>query len=203
MNDVEAKSLTAEHSEETRQALLAAARQLFAEKGYAKTSTKEIVQRARVTRGALYHHFRDKRELFETIFEDVEREFAQKIAAASMAESEVWEQLRAGVQAFFDSCLEPSIQRIVLLDAPSVLGWQKWREIDAKYGFGLLHNALKSAMDAGAIEEQPVAPLAHMLLGALNEGAMLLAQAEDRNATRAQVGATMERMLGGLRAPKG
>jgi AcrR family transcriptional regulator len=196
------KGRKAEQSEMTRGALLRAARDLFAERGYANTATEEIVQRAGVTRGALYHHFRDKADLFRAVFEDVEQEFAQKIVVAASTQSGPWDMLCTGCQAFLDACLEPAVQRIVLLDAPSVLGWENWREIGAKYGFGMLQGGLQAAMDTGVIDPQPVDPLAHLLVGALDEAAMVIARAKDVHTARAEVGASVDRLLNGLKASK-
>lgn len=194
------KRRKAEQSEGTRRALLDTARALFAARGYAETATEEIVQRAGVTRGALYHHFRDKEDLFRAVYEDLERELAEKIAAAAMTKADVWDQMLAGAEAFLDACLEPAVQRIALLDAPSVLGWEAWREIGSRYGLGLLKAVLQAAMDAGVIDRRPVEPLAHMLLGAIDEAAMVLARAEDPERARTEVGATVARVLEGLRA---
>lgn len=195
---MEVKSRKQEQSEATKNALIDVARKLFAEKGYAETSTEEIVQGAGVTRGALYHHFRDKEDLFEATFERVETEFTQRIIVATAGGSDQWQGLLAGVHAFLDECRDPEIQQIVLLDAPSVLGWQRWREIEAKYGFGLVKAALQGAMDAGLIAKQPVDPLAHMILGALNEAGMLVARAKN-DAERQEIEGTVTAILGALR----
>lgn len=198
---MEVKSRKQEQSEATKAALIEVARRLFAGKGYADTSTEEIVHGAGVTRGALYHHFRDKEDLFEATFEQVEMEFTQRLIQASArgaAGGDQWQGLLAGVSAFLDECSDPEIQQIVLLDAPSVLGWQRWREIEAKYGFGLVKTALQGAMDSGLIAGQPVDPLAHMLLGALNEAGMLVARAGD-DAERQEVEDTVASILGALR----
>jgi AcrR family transcriptional regulator len=186
-------------SDATRAELISVARKLFAEKGYADTGTEEIVQRAGVTRGALYHHFRDKEALFEAVFEQVEQEFVRKLMQAS-ASPDPWQGLKNGAQTFLDECLNPELQQIVLLDAPSALGWQRWKELDAKYGLGLVRAALTAAIESGLIERQPVDPLAHMLLGALTEAAMLIARADDIETTRREVGESVNRLLDSLRA---
>ena len=192
----------AERSEATREALLRAARGLFTERGYSETPTEEIVRRAGVTRGALYHHFQDKSDVFAAVFRDLTREVADKARAAAMSAGPAgsWAHLIDGCRAFLDACLEPSVQRIVLLDAPSVLGWERWRELDAKHGFGLVRKALDVAMESGVLERQPVDPLAHMVLGALNEGALAMVRAEDVPRAREEVGSAIERLLEGLRA---
>lgn len=196
---MDVKTRKAEQSEATRRALLDVARGLFTERGYADTPTEEIVQRARVTRGALYHHFRDKQDLFRAVFEELEQELVQKVGAAAMSQTEIWQTMIVGTQAFLDACVEPAMQRIVLLDAPSVLGWEAWREIDERYGLGLLRGVLEQAMEQGVIDRQPLDPLAHMLLGAMNEGALHMARAADVKTARAEVGAAITRVLEGFR----
>jgi AcrR family transcriptional regulator len=192
-------SRKAEQSEATRGALLCAARELFTERGYADTPTEEIVQAAGVTRGALYHHFKDKQDLFTAVVEGVEQQTLERVAAADVEETDPWEQQRVAVGAFLDTCLDPAVQRIVLTDAPSVLGLAAWREIEARYGLALVRAGLQLVMDAGLIEEQPIEPLAHMLLGAMAEAGLLIAHAEDPVAARQEVGDSLDRILRGLR----
>ncbi len=196
-----AKGRKAQQSEATRGKLLRVARGLFTRQGYAGTGTDEVVDRAGVTRGALYHHFRSKQALFRAVYEQIEKELAEKLVQSALARSQAsrWEQLRAGAEAFLDACLDPAVQRIALVEAPSVLGWETWRSIDAQYGFGLLRAGLQLAMDAGEIEPQPVGPLAHVLLAALNEAALVIARADDVKVARVEVGATVLRLLEGLR----
>lgn len=192
----------AERSQATRSALIEAARALFAERGYAGVGTEEIVRAAGVTRGALYHHFDDKRNLFEAVYERVEVELAERIASGALeagAESPL-EAMRAGVEMFLQASTEPEAQRIALLDGPSVLGWDRWREIAAKHGLGLIEASLQAAIEAGSIRDQPVRPLAHVLMGALDEAAMLVARAEDPERMRAEVGQTLETLLMALSA---
>lgn len=193
------KSRKAEQSEATRNALIDAARGLFSARGFAAVSTEEIVQAAGVTRGALYHHFKDKLDLFTAVVERVEQEILERVAAAAVAESDLWEQQRVAVGAFLDGCLDPAVQRIILTDAPSVLGLAAWREIEARYGLALVRAGLQNVMDAGLIERQPLEPLAHMLLGAMAEGGLLIARAEDPEAARREVGDSLDRILQGLR----
>lgn len=185
----------------TRSQLVAVGRRLFAERGFAATSTEEIVVQAGVTRGALYYHYRNKEDLFGAVLADVEEEIHERVTAVSMAESDPWAGVMAGCQAFLDVCLNPAVQRIALLDAPSVLGWEAWRAVGAQHRFGLLAVGLQWAMLAGQIEDQPAAPLAHVLLGALHEGALFIAGADDRDAARREVGEIVERLLTGLRPP--
>ena len=193
-------NVKARRSEATRARLVRVARDLFARRGYSDVATEEIVRRAGVTRGALYHHFRDKRDLFQAVVEEIEQEVMYKVAETALAEGDPWEQQSAAIGAYLDVCLEPAVQRIVLTDAPSVLGLAAWREIEAKYGLALVEAGLRRVMDAGYIEEQPVEPLAHLLLGALTEGGLLIGRSEDRQAARREVGDGLDRILSGLRA---
>lgn len=194
----EPRSRVEERTEETRRALIEAARALFAQHGFAAVSTEEIVRGARLTRGALYHHFEGKEDLFRAVYEEVERDLVEKIAARAATGKAPIEALRKGADAFLDACEDPAVQRIALIDAPAVLGWEQWREIGLKYGFGLVQGTLQAAIDAGQIERQPVVPLAHMLLGAIDEAAMLVARADDGGRTKRQVRATVARLLDGL-----
>jgi AcrR family transcriptional regulator len=196
------KRTQAERSQATREALIEAARALFAERGYAEVGTEEIVRAAGVTRGALYHHFDGKRDLFEAIYERIEAELAQRIAAGALdaGTDAPLEAMRAGAEMFLQACTEPEAQRIVLLDGPSVLGWDRWREIAAEHGLGLIEATLQAAIEAGAIPEQPVRPLAHVLMGALDEAAMLVARAEQPERMRAEVGRTLDSLLVALSA---
>lgn len=196
------KRTQAERTEATRDALIEAARALFAERGYAEVGTEEIVRAAGVTRGALYHHFGGKRDLFEAVYERVESELAQRIAAGAL-DSEApspLEAMRAGAEMFLQAATEPEAQQIALLDGPSVLGWDRWREIAAEHGLGLIEATLQAAIEAGAIREQPVRPLAHVLMGALDEAAMLVARAEDPERMRVEVGRTLDSLLAALSA---
>ncbi|HXR29059.1 MAG TPA: TetR/AcrR family transcriptional regulator [Solirubrobacteraceae bacterium] len=192
----------AEQSEATRAALLETARRLFAERGYAAVGTEEIVRATGVTRGALYHHFAGKEALFQAVYEEVEQQLVQQIATTvlSSAGEDPLAALRVGAEAFLDACEDPAVQRIALVDAPSVLGWERWREIGLRYALGLVQGTIQAAIDAGRIEPQPIDPLAHLLLGAIDEGAMLIARADDGAATRAQVGQALGRFLDALAA---
>jgi AcrR family transcriptional regulator len=189
----------AERSEATKAALTAAGRRLFAERGYGGVGTEELVQAAGVTRGALYHHFEGKADLFRVVFEDVERELAERFASEALSRPDPWDGMMAALEMFLDVCGEPDVQRIALLDAPWVLGWDTWREIEARYGLGLIKLAFQNLIDAGLMEPQPVDPLAHAILGTLAEAGLYVAGAEDVVAARAEMGAVLRRMLDGLR----
>ena len=190
----------AEQADATRTALSAAARQLFTERGYAATSTTEIVERAGVTRGALYHHFAAKDELFRAVFEQLEGEVTRHVAQEALTSDDPLEQLRRGTRAYLDACIDPAVQRVVLLDGPSVLGWETWQEIEQRYGYGLVVAGVEAAIAAGLIAAQPVEALAHALFGALTEAGMVVARAAEPRAARAEMEAAMDRLLDGLRA---
>jgi len=192
----------AEQADATRAALSAAARELFTQRGYAATSTTEIVERAGVTRGALYHHFAAKDELFRAVFEQLEDEVTKHVAHEALTSTDPLEQLRRGTRAYLDACIDPAVQRVVLLDGPSVLGWETWQEIEQRYGYGLVVAGVEAAIAAGLIAAQPVEALAHALFGALTEAGMVVARAAEPRAARAEMEAAMDRLLDGLRAAK-
>lgn len=162
------------------------ARRLFAERGYVATPLDDVVAAARVTKGALYHHFDNKVELFAEVVERVELELTATIGRGR--ERDPWKALLAGVARYLDAALDREVQRILLLDAPTVLGLERWHEIQSRHGLGLTVAALEQAMDAGAIQRRPSLPLAHMVLGALSEGALYIARATDRRNARQAVG---------------
>ncbi len=194
------KSRQAEHSAKTRAALIRVARRLFALHGYAATPTEELVRRARVTRGALYHHFKDKQDLFKAVYDEEQKKLAERTALAAASAPDAWSALLIGTNASLEACLEPAVHRILFIDAPAVLGLEKWRESDQSYYLDGMKTVVQAAMDQGQIERQPVDPLAHLILGALTEAAMLVAHAEDKDAARRDVSAAVTRLLEGLRA---
>jgi AcrR family transcriptional regulator len=176
------------------------ARRLFAKRGYAAVGTEEVVKKAGVTRGALYHQFAGKKDLFRAVFEQVEGEVTMNVArAAEAGASDPVDVLRRGTRLWLDSCLDPEVRRIVLLDAPSVLGFDEWREIAARYGLGVLAAALGAAMEARVIEQQPLMPLAHTIMGALDAAALYVAEADDPETARKEMEPVLERMVETLR----
>ncbi len=193
------KTKKALQSEKTRGEIVRVARKLFEAKGYAGTGTEEIVRRAGVTRGALYHQFRDKRALFATVVEESEREMAEHIQAAVDAEAEPWARLEAGYLAVLDACTEPGIRQILLLDAPAVLGVERWRTVEAEYGLGLLSRGLEAILKVGGMKPLPVRAMAHLLLGAISEGALMIASAGDPERAHREVVAGLQQMLGSLK----
>src|SRR5262249_43061381 len=147
------KSRRDQHSAATRAALVRVARRLFAEYGYAGTATEDVVRRARVTRGALYHHFRDKRDLFTAVLEEEQKKLAARAAEAAASQPNPWEAMVAGSNAFLDACLDRAVQQIVLVDAPAVLGPERWRESDQRYYLASARAAIEAAIEQGLITE--------------------------------------------------
>lgn len=192
----------AERAAETREALMGAARPLFASVGFADASLETIVRDAGVTRGALYHHFADKTELFAAVFEQVEGEMAVRMgeAVAAAGHSDPIEIMRLCSGLWLDACAEPEIQRIVLLEALAVLGWERWSDIGHRYNIGFVTGLLTEAIESGAIPRQPVEATALTIMGALREATLYIARADDQRQARADAGAVMDRLLEALRA---
>ncbi len=197
-------SRQAARSEATRTKLVEVGIELFSERGYAAVGTEEIVERAEVTRGALYHHFGDKRDLFRAVHEELEQRLVARIGAALEANpsDDPIEALEVAAGAVLDAALDRLVARVTLIDAPSVLGWEEWREIDTRYGLGLAEAVLSAAMEAGRISKQPVRPLAHLLVAALGEAAIMVATAENPAKTREEVEPAVAALLQGLTAPR-
>ena len=189
----------AEQSRETQDRLIKAAKELFTTKGYADTAMEDLVAKAGMTRGALYHQYADKRDLFRAVFEAVVAELGQQLAMAVGAETDPWQMLRAGARAFLASATEPGIRRIVLVDGPAVLGWEEWRRIDAQHSLGMVKMIFEVNIAAGNIPPQPVEPLAHLIVGALNEAALAVAAADDAAGARESFAVSMEGVLDALR----
>ena len=178
----------------TRAALLAAGRALFAAKGYAGAGREEIVERAGVTRGAMYHHFASKEDLFRAVYEEVEVEVLEQVARAAMVTTDPLEQLRLGSRAYLDVAARSDVRRICLLDAPSVLSTEYRRAFSERHGLGLVRESLAAAMAAGQIAEQPLDALAHLLLAAILEAATLVAEGADRAEVDAVVDSLLDRL---------
>jgi AcrR family transcriptional regulator len=184
----------AERTSATRGALIDAGRRLFTARSYADVSAEEVVAAAGVTRGALYHHFEDKKGLFAAVFETIEGETIARIGASATQGTAI-ERMRAGTKAWLEICREPEVHRIALIEAPAVLGWDGWRAIGDRYSLALVEHLLNSAIAAGEIPPQPVPPLAHVLLGMVREGAIFLATAPDPAQAQRDVGDVVDRLL--------
>src|SRR4051794_14699992 len=199
MNVSPERRTQAERTQATRDALIAAARKLFTARGYDQVGTEEIVRTAGVTRGALYHQFGDKASLLEAVYERIEAESTERVARVVLG-SELHSPIaamKAGVEAFLDECAKPELRQIALHDAPAVLGWERWREIGAVNGLGLIEASLAAAVEAGEIRPVPVKPTAHLLMGALDEAAMLLAR-DGRPEARLEVTGVLVALLDGF-----
>ncbi|QIS02246.1 TetR family transcriptional regulator [Nocardia brasiliensis] len=190
----------AERSASTRAAVIRAARELFGRFGYGAVSTVAVAEAAGVSRGALYHQFSEKRELFEAVFEDLERSLVEVIGSA-VAEARAADPIAGlivGCLAWLQASTAPEVRRIALLDGPAVLGWQRWREIELRHTIGLVENALAGAIAAGRIRPQPVRPLALIIVGALDETAQILAHPTESTEDTAAVRAVIEDLITGL-----
>lgn len=179
----------------TRERLLRIAVRMFAEHGYEGTSIEAVLKESEVSRGALYHHFTGKEALFEAVLEKLEAEIADKVAAAGAGTAGAAGALRAGCLAWIRLAGEPVVRRIVLVDAPAVVGWHRWREIEERYGFGLLKAALQGVADEGLLPAAMVDPFAHVLLASMNELALLIARREGDAAAIREGEAAVEELL--------
>ena len=190
----------AERTAATRALLIYAARKLFSDKGFTDVSTQAIADAAGVTRGALYHQFADKASLFAAVYEEVERSLVTDIGAQVMAAQPLdpLEAMRLGARLFLDGCAAPDVQQIVLLDAPAVLGWDHWRAVGTKYGLGVIEGMLAHAIAEGVVPDQPLRPTAHVLLGALDEAALYVSRATNRDQARAEMEAVCDRLISGI-----
>ncbi len=171
----------------TRAALLREARLAFASAGYEAAATEEIVRRAEVTRGALYYHFKDKRALFEAVVEEVARRIAEAVDQKAAPAADPVTALVDGTRAFLDACRDPAVRRIYLIDAPAVLGWHRWREIDAPHGVRSLREGVTAVLAARPASGLAVEPLTFLLSGAFNEAALWIAEAKDEKAARREM----------------
>ena len=189
-----------ERSAATRAALVDAARRLWAERGYAAVGTPEIATAAGVTRGAMYHQFADKAALFRAVVERVEEDLTGRLGEAVVAAgaSDPASALRAATDGWLDASQEPEVRQIVLVDAPVVLGWAGFRDVALEHGLGLTEQLLQAAIDAGQLAPRPTRVLAHIFIGALDEAAMVIATAEDRDRARAEAGEVLHALLDAL-----
>jgi AcrR family transcriptional regulator len=193
-------------ADQTTRKLLAIARARFAEHGYAGTGTEDLVQAAGLTRGALYHHFGSKEGLFRAVVDDVQRAVGERVeAAAARAAGEragLWDQFVAGCRAFLAASLDPQVQRIMLVDAPAVLGWDVWREMDSQYSLRSLKDVLAALSEEGVIASRSTDAVAHLLSGAMNEAALWIARAPSPKRALAEATAALELLLGALLVPR-
>ncbi len=193
-------SLRAEQVRQTRAALIAAGRLLFGRDGFAATSVEDLASQARVTTGALYHHFPNKLTLFETVFEAVHGELLDAAERAAASGSDELESIALGFQAYLDQLLEPEVQRILIVDAPAVLGLARFTELDERYAFAMIEEALRSATAAGQLAVRDPETVTRLLLGAIVRGGTLIASSAEPDRTRDAVAAALRTMLAGFAA---
>ena len=192
----------AERSDTTRRAIVDAARTLFAELGFERTSIDQVAEAAGVSKGALYHHYRDKTEVLAAVYEDMARDMARRLVAAVEPVESPLEQVEAGSLFFLDTCTAPAYARIALVDAPAALGWERWRQIDCDAGgFGLLQAGLRAAADAGEARADHLDQRAHLLVATLVESAQLIARSDSPAATRTAVAELIHEQVEALRHP--
>ncbi|MER5570722.1 TetR/AcrR family transcriptional regulator [Streptomyces goshikiensis] len=187
----------AEQRAATRQTLLAEGQQRFAADGYHQVALAEVARAAGVTKGAAYHHFDSKAGLFRAVVAEVQQELGERVAAAAEQYEDLWEQFRSGCRAFLAAGTDPAVRQILLVDAPTVLGWDEWRAMDEESAARHLADALTALATAGIIADQPVEPLARLLSGAMNEAALWIARGGDPQAAEQ----ALDRLLAGLRTP--
>ncbi|OBI41912.1 TetR family transcriptional regulator [Mycobacterium kyorinense] len=182
--------------DQTRRDLVDAGRALFVEKGYFGTSISDLVTRSGVgTRGAFYHHFKDKAELFRAVFEEVERDLTLRSLASPPQGADAWEVLSAGMRGFLESALEPEVQRVMLIDGPVVLGWQTLRSIQKSNSIALINEMVDEAIAEGIIDDHPVGELTHLLVAAVEEAALLVAHAARPAKARERAARVLDRLL--------
>lgn len=188
----------------TRERLVATARQLFGERGYEATSIEDVLTASGVARGALYHHFASKRDLFDAVAEEVFAEIAERTAtAARQAGTDMVERLRLGTRAWLEMALDPAVQRITLLDPPTALGWARWRDLDERHTLGALRAAFRRLEAQGRVPASQGDLLAHLVLAAANEAALFIGSAADQRAALATARATLDTLLDAIAARDG
>jgi AcrR family transcriptional regulator len=192
-------SLKIQRGQQTSAQLIAIAREIFSTRGYSNTDLDSIVREAGVTRGALYHHFADKKALFLAVFEDAQTDVASRIIRGGMGKQTVWEKFVSCNYAFFEACRDSELQRIILVDAPAVLGWDVWRRVDEAKTLDILRSLLRELVEEGIIRTLPIEALTHIISGAINETVMWIAGSEDPEKAFAEGWSTINDLLGSLR----
>ncbi len=197
MSDAAAEpaSLRAEQVAQTRAALVAAGRRLFGENGFRATSVEDLAREARVTTGALYHHFPTKTAVFEAVFVQAHTDLMTESAKAAKGASDGIDELARGFDAFLDGVLHPDMQRILIVDGPAVLGLARYTELDERYAHAVIVHSLTAAAEAGTITVEDPETATRLLLGALTRGAMLIANSPDPIETRHAVAKSMRALL--------
>jgi AcrR family transcriptional regulator len=189
----------AEQAIDTRRILLKTARRLFARNGYHATGTHEIVDAARITRGALQHHFQKKEDLFLAVFQEVRKEWIVVATRDTGSESDRWVRLREHVKLFIQAAATPEVHRIVMIDGPAVLGWKAWREIHALDGIGVITGAIEDGIASGAIRPQHPEALVHFIIALIEEAALLVTYAENPTEAIARADTAIDTLLSNMR----
>jgi AcrR family transcriptional regulator len=195
-----ARSRREEYTEATRQALLAAGRHAFASEGYQAAGIEAISRAARVTRGAFYHHFDDKKALFDAVVVVMQSEAAAKIEARAKTQRKVWDRLTEGIDAYLDACLEPAYGRIVVQEAPAVLGNARYREIEETYPMALLTATLAALKRQGELDFEDIELLSRMVDAMICKVALMLPEADNPKKLRARAQKIIDSLLGSLRS---
>ena len=195
------KSRREQYSEATRAALLETAAEMFAARGFARTSLDEIATATQVTRGAVYHHFESKQGLFEAVLEQLETGMAQRVASAARESEDAWQSALAGLDAFLEQCCDPVYGRLCWQEAPAALGWHRWKECEQVYAYGLTEGFLRALMDGGYVARAPLEVPTRLVFGLLGAAGLALADAPepDKPQVRDRCAALMRQMLDGLR----
>ena len=196
------RSRRLDYSESTRKALVDSAIELFTKQGYAATSLDAVARRARLTKGALYHHFSGKQALFEAAFDVVEEIAVGKLSEVVAGDGTAWDRAIQGIEIYVKSCLDPSYQRIVVHEGPVVMGWERWREAEEHFSYGVVRATIEGLVESGEIVELPIEVTARILFGALAAGATIIAGAEDPEKAGAEVSRTIVTVLQGMRRNK-
>jgi AcrR family transcriptional regulator len=193
------RSRRTDYFESTKQALVDSATDLFTRNGYAGTSLDAIVKRARVTKGALYHHFSGKQALFEAAFNQVETKAMTQLSKTIDGGGSPWERALEGVQEYIKVCLDPTYQRLVIREAPVVMGIERWREAEEHFSYGIVRDVLEQLIEAGELGDIPVEVTARMLFASLSAGANIIAEASDPKKASAEVFTALIHMIEGIR----
>lgn len=176
---------------------------LFAAHGFAGASLDDVAKAARMTRGAVYHHFDSKKDLFEAVLVELESDIDRTVIAAAAGTDNAWDAAMAGLNAFLDRCAAPRYGRLVMVEGPIALGWQRWRECEEKYAYGLVETFMRTLMDQGVIERFPLETATRLVFGMLSSAGVALAEAaeEDKPRIKAECATFVQGLLTGIARP--
>ncbi|MCR8631342.1 TetR/AcrR family transcriptional regulator [Paenibacillus radicis (ex Xue et al. 2023)] len=189
-----------EETTETINKIIDVARSYFTKHGYADSTLEDIANEAELTRGSIYHHFRNKKGLFHVVLESVQKEVAERIETEAAKSDDVWEQLLLGCRAFVAAAVEPQNKRVMLIDGPAVLGWETWRMMDEHNSMRLLRGQLQMMEQQGCLKPVSVDAMTHCLSGSLNESALWIAQMPDYQQSLEATMRVISHMLTGFKS---